>query len=415
MQILRINTDRLKKAACLLSFVYLFIAYVYFYFFTPASSGDEWLFVSDLDYIKAHGWMAAVEKSISVPYMIISLPFSFIMENYVALRLTNFLLVFFLLIYFFKIAKIRSLYFYGYLSFFLATSAVFCGGTNDTLFFISLIIFFSEAYLYIVYRKMNNTTLAFTMLVVAIFTRELVFVYFPALILAFFFLYKTGFRFFQNKMLLPFAVFCLFVTLNIPCLQSRGKLSYDDKVAPSSLGVNWRQRQYLAQLMVNEGKLDNFQHPSWDETRAYLDKHGNAALPRTLLEGITFDYKMTATEFVKDFGFSLFFGFRQLALMLFFPFIILFARIYKRDFRSPDMFIPLIMLSVMAILSLIVVSYIEPRWFIGIFVPAILFYYMNQRQGKVRQWYLTANYVLVIIFAFYGMYGIAKSYLNNHL
>ena len=114
---------------------YFFVSFYYFFFLSEAGGGDESLFVSDLIFIKTNGWISAIEKSISIPYMLLVYPFSFFLREYVALRIANVFLLVLLVLYFFKIAKIKTSSFYFYLLFFFGTSAYFFKGTNDALFF----------------------------------------------------------------------------------------------------------------------------------------------------------------------------------------------------------------------------------------------------------------------------------------
>ncbi|MGK4569263.1 hypothetical protein [Flavobacterium sp. 3HN19-14] len=386
--------------------LYILVSYSFFYFHNPEASGDEWLFISDLSFINTHGWIAAIEKNISIPHMLVAWPFSFFLKEYVALRLVNFLLALCLIGYFYKIAKIRSLDFYACLFFFLATSAVFTIGTNDTLFFVSLIIFASEVYFFLENKKMNNEILAFSALVTAFFTRQVFLPYLPMVLLAFAFLYKEGFVFFNRKKIIPLLLCCFFLLLNIPCLQKNGKLSYDDKQPPAGFSVNWKQRQYLAQLMVNKGEIRNFSHPSWEETQAYVDKNGPDSLPDSIIGSILFNPKATVIEFFKDFYYSLFFGFRQLGMMLVFPLLLLLYNLWKNKWLNPEMFVPYSLLAMISVFSLIVFSYIEPRWLIAVFVMAIVFYNKKQTDGTLDYRIALLNYLILTGFSFMGMYGI---------
>ena len=73
------------------------------------------------------------------------------------------------------------------------------------------------------------------------------------------------------------------------------------------MNVTWTQRQYLAQILVNNGELENGQHPSWEQTQRYIRLHGEDSLPDGILKGITQDYLLTIKEFFKDLIFSIFY------------------------------------------------------------------------------------------------------------
>ncbi|QYS86582.1 hypothetical protein JJC03_00385 [Flavobacterium oreochromis] len=103
--------------------------------------------------------------------------------------------------------------------------------------------------------------------------------------------------------------------LNLPSIINNHKLSYDNKDV-KEYKVNWVQRQYLAQLMVNQGLIPNQSHPTWEQTEEYVDKNGENSLPKTTLESIFFDFRLTLKEFIKDFLEVLFMSFRQIGPVL---------------------------------------------------------------------------------------------------
>ncbi len=54
-----------------------------------AGSGDEGLFIRDLEYLKANGIVAAVTKQVGIVYLLWVYPFSLIFKNYIALRVAK--------------------------------------------------------------------------------------------------------------------------------------------------------------------------------------------------------------------------------------------------------------------------------------------------------------------------------------
>lgn len=384
---------------------YFFISFYYFFFLSQAGGGDEFLFVNDLVLIKKRGWIFAIEKSISIPYMIMVYPFSLFFKEYVALRIANIFLFLLLMLYFFKTVKIRVSSFYFYLFFFIGTSAYFFKGTNDALFFTGLAVFMIEVFYFIENKKMNNQSLAFSGLIVSFFTRELFLVYSPVIILGFYFLYKKGFSFFNKKMVYPLIIFFFFVGVNIPSLKLHNKLSYDYK-KPSSEIANWSQLTYLSQILMNKGELKNFSNPSWEQTENYLKKNGPDSLPNSILKCLTFDYSLTIKELFKDFYFSMFFGLRQLGLMLLFPFYFIVKNVKKKAVLNPMMYLPYSLILMLSIVSLIIIANIEPRWYMSVFMITIIFYNNNQIQNRINPNYILMNYFVLTFFSIYGIYGI---------
>jgi len=222
------------------SIVYLFVG-LYYFMILPKSSGDESLFVADLQLIHDVGWYEAIVKNISIPYMLLVYPISLIIEDYLALRIVNIGIVVLLFLYFFYVSKSKSKALYSYILFFISTVGYFYFGTNDCLFFVSLIIFFNEVN-NALHTKNVNYNLALTTLVIAFFTRQLFLVYLPVLFLGLYILYKSEYKF-SVKTFFPLGFVILFVILNIPSIAKNGSLSYDKKSPPEGLGVSWSQRQ----------------------------------------------------------------------------------------------------------------------------------------------------------------------------
>lgn len=391
---------------------FYFLLSFYFSFILAKGGGDETLFLNDLDFIKTNGWVSAIEKRISIPYMILVYPFSFFLKGYAALKITNIFLLVLLVLYFFKIAKIKASYFYFYFIFFLATSRYFFAGTNDAVFFTGLIVFMAEVFCFIENKKMNSQLLAFSGLIVSFFTREMFLVYLPVVVLGLYFLYNSGFSFFTKQMIFPLLLFSFFVVLNLPSLQLNHNLSYDAKIPPKDFKANWSNRQYLAQLLVNKGELQNFSHPSWEQTEEYLTANGSESLPDGIVQGLTFDYSLTIREFFKDFFYSMFFGFRQLGLMLIFPFFFIIRNLKKQNILSSELYIPYALLLMLCVFSLIIISFIEPRWYLAVFILTIIFYSHHQKSNKIDNWIIFSNYFVLACFSLYGIYGILHKFMG---
>ncbi|WP_369769497.1 hypothetical protein [Flavobacterium sp. WC2416] len=389
-----------------------FVLSFYYFFIVAEGGGDETLFLNDLIFIKKYGWIAAIEKSISIPYMMMVYPFSFFLKEYVALKTANIFLLLLLLLYFFKIAEIKASQFYFYLFFFLATSKYFFAGTNDALFFTGLVVFMTEVFYFCENKKMNSQVLALSGLIVSFFTREMFVVYLPVVMIGLYFLYTNGFPFFNKKMIFPMLLFLFFIGVNVPSLKLNDKLSYDAKTPPSGIKVSWTQRQYLAQLLVNNGDIQNFSHPSWEQTQKYLIINGPKSLPDGIVEGLTFDYSLTIKEFFKDFYYSMFFGLRQLGLILVFPFYFILTNLKKKNILNPEMFIPYSLIVMLCIFSLIIISFIEPRWYIAVFISAIVFYNQYQVEKKINHNFIIANYLVLICFSCLGIYSILHKFMR---
>ena len=258
------NVFKYSKIGIGLLVVFYFLLTVYYSLSFHPGKGDELLFLTDLNYINDFGWIEAIKKGISIPYMVLVYPFSFFLKDYIALRLVNVLLLG-LLFYYFKFRDVKS-EFYLLFFFFLTTGGRFFMGTNDSIFFLGLIVFFYEVYQLTLNEKWYPN-LAFLGVLVAFFSRELILVYIPLVLFSFYFIViqgKVKVRDLKNSFLFGIVL----LLLNLPSIMENKKLSYDVKSPPKSISANWVQRQYLAQLMVNKGELKDQSHPTWDQTVA---------------------------------------------------------------------------------------------------------------------------------------------------
>lgn len=392
----------LEKSFLGIVFIYTIIAL--FYFLNRSPGGDEMLFISDLELIKNDGWISAIEKNISIPYMLLVYPISLILKNYIALRLVNLLLLVLLFVYFAKSKNDFQLSFYGYLLFFISTVGYFYFGTNDTLFFVSLIIYFVEIN-QLQKSKSWNGTLALIALLISFFTRKLIFVFYPIIIFSFFILYKNnGFKFINTKRIV--FVFIIFLGLNIPSLLSKGNISYDLKKPPNNINSTWVQRQYLAQLMVNDGSLPNNNHPSWEQTDLYLKKNGQSSLPKGIKDSIFFDINLTFKEFFKELFSCFFYGFRQLGLILMLPLFFLIKDFLITKRLNFSMMIPICTLVMICVFSLIIISFMELRWLAPVFVLTIVYFSDLQKQKIWNTNIIKVNYVVLLFLSLYGIFSL---------
>lgn len=388
-----------------LIFLFIVILYTiiaaYYFFHLPIGFGDESLFISDLEFIKSKGWIEAIKKNVSIPYMLLAYPFSFLFENYISLRLVNVLLLLCLLGYFFYSRNNKRQSFYGYVFFYISSISFFYLGINDILFAVSLIIFINEGYL-LIREKEGNVHIAFIFLLIAIFTRELFIVYLPLIFLLIYVLFMQG----KVKISIMATIGITLVSLlllNTPSIIENGTLSYDRKSPPPESDVTWAQRQYLAQVMVNNGDLSNGQHPSWEQTQEFIKTNGKESLPDGILGGLTHDFKLTVGEFFKDFLYSVYFGTRQLGLILLVTLGFVFFRIFKSGKIEWENLIPILTLLMLSVFSLIIISYVELRWLIPVFFMSIVYYDDLVNEIKIPAYLVLVNYLIITLFSSYGI------------
>lgn len=379
-----------------------------FYLFTrPIGAGDEALFLDNFEFLKTHGWIKAIQSKIPLTFFILVYPFASFLKPYLAFRIVNSLLFLILLFYFFKKGFFKLSYFIIYFIFFSST-AWFLIGTNDPLFTIAIVIFFSECYLFIE-KKNYNISILFSALIVAFFTRELIYIYIPILVFTFFLLFKAKIKF-DKSMLIPVFLLLFLLFVNIPSIRKNYSFSYDDKTPPKEVACTWTQRQYLAQLLVNEGKLDNHQHPSFEQTVAYLKAHGENSLPKTISQSLTFDYGLTIKEFFKDFAEVLFYSIRNTGLIVFFVLTFPFLGFKKTNFFYNN-FLPIVIFTIISIFSFIIISYVEGRWLVPVYILALLYFCDKIATQEKYKYVVLANNIVLILVMFFGIYRILPKLL----
>jgi len=397
----------LKKALLIIVAVYAIMC-IYYILGIGIGDGDEIIFMKDIEFVKANGWIEAVKKNISIPHMLLVYPLTLVFENHIALRVLNVILLIGLYVYF-KIRNKETLLFFVYFTFYIATSKSFLMGTNDTVFHLALIIFFNEVYK-LSKSKIWYGSLAICALIVAIFTRVVFIVYSPVIILGLYIIYKQkGWR--SVKSIYPTILIVVLLSINLPSLLENNNLSYDKKAPPENLNVSWAQRQYLAQLLVNDGKLQNYQHPSFQATHDYLLKHGKKSLPNSTFQSIIFDYRLTIKEFFKDLYHILFYGFRQLGFMLFIPILYLFYKLYKKHYSVQQLFVPISLMAMIFVFALIIISYIELRWFIPIFTLSIIYFVDLEKNKIIPKKIIMLNHFVLIGMSLYGMYRLLPNFI----
>ncbi|HAT63271.1 MAG TPA: hypothetical protein DCS66_01550 [Flavobacteriaceae bacterium] len=378
---------------------------VYYFLNKPAGSGDESLFINDIHFISENGWFLAIKKGISIPYMLIVYPISKMVSGAIVLRLVNLFLFLGLVSYFKFHVKIKSVDFYFLLMFFFSSLGYFLVGTNDTLFIVAMAIFLAESHFLIQEKTSRNITLWCISLILTFFTRQLFIPFIPIVALVFFLLLKQKKVTFK-KLLIPFLVFLGFVALNYPSISSNGKLSYDSKNPPEGVTATWAQRQYLAQIWVNEGKIKNYNHPTWEQTDQYLVENGEGSLPSSVWSSLTFDLELTLKEFVKDFIYIIQYSLRSMGLMVLIT-LFLGLKYLAKGFKLNDgTLIPIILLLSATIFSVVIISFIELRWLASVFIATILYYQLKSERNEISKLWVSANFCFITLLCLYGSYGL---------
>ncbi|MEZ4874037.1 MAG: hypothetical protein R2793_00920 [Flavobacteriaceae bacterium] len=378
---------------------------MYYFLGKPAGSGDEALFLADLQLISQRGWSHAIAKGISLPYMVLTYPVSKMVSGIVALRGVNILLFLGLVAYFKMYRKVKGSDFYFLLLFFYSSLGYFMVGTNDTLFIVSMTVFLAETHFLLSSEPPKKLFFWGLGLVIAFFTREMVLLYLPVVAWAVFLVLKRkGIQW--KSLTLPFVLGLVLFALNYPSLSAKGKLSYDLKLPPSEITATWPQRQYLAQLWVNEGKLKNYNHPTWIQTQKYLDKNGANALPKTIFSSLLFHLPLTFKEFVKDFIYILQYSVRSMGLMLVLSLFFGVRFLLKQRKVNEQTFLPVAVLLIMGTFAFVIISFIELRWLAAPFLAIILYFHQKSTTREIPRVWQWVNSIFIALLCLYGSYGI---------
>ncbi|MBN7799920.1 hypothetical protein J0A67_03560 [Algoriphagus aestuariicola] len=287
-----------------------------------------------------------------------------------------------------------------HLLFYLASGSFFLG-TNDNLFVCFLVVFFSEVVLFISRQSDRISGFAWFCLVSAFFTREMAVVYLPLIACMTLFIFNSS-KFRPKEAGLVIGSVAFWIVLNIPSIAHHGSLSFDNKEMAKQNGITWPQRQYLSQLYATQGIIPELSHVSWEETRSYLEKNGKDSLPSSTFDSLVFDISFTWKEFWKDFLYLIYSGFRQVGLVIFFPFLMFITPTKENQAIRLIGFGQLLQ---MLVFSAIIISYIEIRWLAPAFILGILGMdlLLKSREGKAQVDFI--NQIVLTALSIYGIFA----------
>lgn len=365
------------------------------HFFSETPSGDESKYLEDILFYKENGLYLSIVKGVSITYLI----FSAFVEEFVdnpllSIRITSLISSLFFLVvtiiierkYFRLSLNYRNVAYISILYVIVLQNSLF-NGINDLL-----LDFFGSFVFLIIFLEMNNQENSLirskkNFLLIGVFialmicTRKMALVYIPSFLFILILIRKTE----PSKLVVKASyLFIGFIVvlflLNYPSIKENGKLSFDDKILKAD--VNWSQFDYYNMLMIHKGKGIRGKHVNIKEVKNYIDINGTEALPTTFYEMIFFDIKLTLIEFLHGLK-SSFIGFLR-SLGLLFLLGLCFIKIKKGDLlifkiKNPSNVIILFGLSFTLLISFIVISYIQFRWFM-IFLPLIIISFLSNME-----------------------------------
>jgi hypothetical protein len=190
----------------------------------------------------------------------------------------------------------------------------------------------------------------------------------------------------KNVFLILFAFATTLIVFNYPSLIEKGKLSFHSKEGDHggvAYNINWSQMQYLAAIGQEKGEIKHNKHYSWKQVREYLDEHGENSLPKTTTEALFFDFNRTIREFFKDFALTSVPFTRLLGVIFPLGLFLFLLNLKKKGFIINVLKNEIFMFFIIYVLiiSFIVISNVETRWFLNIliFIPIIVLNKLPER------------------------------------
>jgi len=177
------------------------------------------------------------------------------------------------------------------------------------------------------------------------------------------------------------------------------KLVWENKELPGE--VNWAQYDYYNVIQNYNGELDRGKHSSVNDTKEYLKRNGKESLPDNFFAMIYFNWQITIYEFFIDYFTSLKYLIRLTGIAYIFGLIYLFKKIflgYKSEDRSILFFLLFTFIYPLSI-SFIVISNIQPRWFM-FFLPisiCVYFFLFTKIKSSRKLIYLATNNLFLLI------------------
>lgn len=364
-----IKTATAGKILKTIVLIYALLGISYWMFFLAPGDGDEGLMALYLDESRIKGFYWLIQAgNFSIPFSLLVFPLSLLFPSYLALRISSLMGTFFLFFYLNRVLNFKSTNFKTHLLFYLSSGS-FLLGTNDNLLFCLLTVFFTEVFLVLVKNQKRIPLYALVSVITALFTRQMAVIYLPVILAGLILVYfRKKIYWKEYQAIIVSSLF--WFGLNLPSIQANGFISFDNKDTDSQLGMTWVQRQYLSQLSANAGKIPQFSHVTWEETYKYVQENGQESLPRTTLEALVFDPILTFQEFIMDFGYMIYSGFRQCGLAVFFP--ILGIWLFFKSGNKGIGYLSMSQLFLMLAISFIIISYIEIRWLAPLFIMGLI-------------------------------------------
>ena len=374
---------------------------------------DELRYLNSLTLFQEGNYKSLFSEGCSIPFLILNILLEKITSNnLIAVKLSSFISAFFIFstatILLFKLYKIRKIFAILCLIYILNLFAIrpdlFFGineYTRDVFGYLILLIVLIEPRL----NKIHWVLIGF-FFGMAILTRQMALSYLLVFIFSGYLInaivkksiVKLEYEKIKKNFFILVACGATIILFNSYNLLKFGLFSWENKELYGE--INWAQYDYFNAIKNYNGELPRGKHSSIMEVKEYLDKNGKDSLPKSFFEMIYFDWKLTFYEFVIDYFTSLKYLLRLTGLLYFFGVGYLIKKIKKKDFtRKNLLFIIAYSVVFPLAISFVVISNIQPRWFM-FFLPLTLcsyFIIINNSQNSKKLVFLTINNLILMI------------------
>ena len=373
------NHAKIINISLLITSIYFFLRSIDCLFLIPFPIGDERVYVKEFNYFLKNGLIESIRNGMSIFFMLLSY-FIHILSDMgeFSLRIAGLISTLSLIIYFYFRLNFSNLndkkIFFILLLFLIPTTGASIHATNDSMFFLFLIIYIFE--LFIIDRSIKgNKTLILLSSFIMIATRPVVIVYTGIIIISFFcfsLIYRTRKNIFFLKEIIFSLLIGFFATafLSIPnFLNNNYELSYSDKSIYNERGVTWTEWVFHSQKIGNSSKRFGLFSPmlKWQEALKYKLEYGDKSLPDSYPEYLTHDLGFIFRRTISSLFEITIISIRYVGLLLIvFPFFII-KKYLNNDFDN-KMLISFISIIGILTWSIIWPGLVQHRWLFPFYV-----------------------------------------------
>ncbi len=404
---------RASVLLCTMTTLCFFILKTSIFLGYPVPVGDEHSILSIQTAIEEHGFMRTWSSGNFSPvyFLIANLLKPFFDNNLYLFRSITVVAHMLLLIVSFSFAmrtlKIAGFFMQSLMLFFVSCLAlrIYWQGINDSILHLFTFLLFTNIYFLRKHWHIHNMLSVIVLIGLLLGTRLFALLIVPAI----FFFFTDQWKKVTVILISGIVLGCAF---HIPSIVNGNGFASIDKNPES--GLNWFQRNHLSQSYIYEGKIPDGGRVSWDEVRSYLSEHGAQSLPNSISESIYFEPVWTIKEFFNDFWYSfanIYLPYIGIGPILF---ILLFVP-YKRNAIRASLgndanYVSggiLAFWAYTAIISLVVIMRIEPRWYFPfIFLGIILTHFIIQKQANEKNLGLGLLFLNVLTLMYFQIHFI---------